>query len=112
MKRYRGVILWILALVPCVMLALWNHSGRERLTKREKVVRVTEHDDLFGDSVQRDAIAAGPIVGYYVGLDAVGISAAAAAVFSAIVFVTTRKRRLASTSTPHATAMKGDEHVG
>jgi hypothetical protein len=64
-----------MALVPLAVLALWLGSGREVLTKNQKAVVVTVQDEIFGGEESRTEFQSGPILGYYVGLDAVVIAA-------------------------------------
>lgn len=63
--------------MPLLFAALWFFSGRERLTKREKIVELDVLDDTFGDRITRVESRRGPVLGYFIGLDAVVIAAAA-----------------------------------
>lgn len=60
--------------IPVLVAILWLASGRETLTKHERVVSVTVKDELFGDTNTVSQLRPGPIFGYYVGLDLVIIA--------------------------------------
>src|SRR5437764_222747 len=81
-KRHRlaGITRFVLLALPVVAVALWIGSGRETFTKHAKVVQVEARDDVFGDAVTEARIVRGPILGYFVGLDIVIVSAAASLV--------------------------------
>jgi hypothetical protein len=83
----------LLAGAPLVALGLWLASGRETLTKAEKIVAVTVRDDLFGDTNTEQRAVSGPIVGHYIGLDAVILVAAAAGVTALVWWWLARRRR-------------------
>ncbi len=74
-----------LAGVSAVVFGLWLASGRETLTKHTRFVDVVVADDLFGDANVEKRPVRGPILGYYVGLDAAAAAAAAALVIAGVV---------------------------
>jgi len=68
----KRVTYWaVLVGIPVLVAALWLASGREVFTKHLRVVSVTVTDPLFGDTTVEQRFVAGPIFGYYVGLDLV-----------------------------------------
>jgi hypothetical protein len=81
-----------------IALGLWLLSGRQGLTKRELSVTVEVRDELVGDIVTREEFQRGPIFGYYVGLDAVGLTAAAGVLASGLTWALTRERRAIGTA--------------
>lgn len=85
---------WTIAAVVALagVSTLWLFSGRERLTKSTKHVEVVQEDDLFGDMEKRIELRRGPILGYYVGLDAVAGVAAAVGLISAGRAIVRRRR--------------------
>lgn len=76
--------------LPVVAGGLWLGSGRETLTKTVRYVEVQVVDELFGDSITEAREVPGPVLGYYVGLDAV---AAAVGVALVAALVWWRRRR-------------------
>lgn len=60
-----------LLLLPVITCALWLGSGRETFTKPARAVEVEVKDDVFGDTEKEIRLIRGPIIGHYVGLDAV-----------------------------------------
>jgi hypothetical protein len=89
-KVLRGVLIAI----PLVMVVLWLASGRERLTKRERYVTVERTDALFGGTETVTEAVPGPrwAFGYYVGLDLVGLTAAASLALGAGSWLLGRRR--------------------
>ncbi len=63
--------------VPLLAALLWLASGRETLTKSGKAVEFTVRDELFGDTLVERRLVPGPVLGYYVGLDVVAVTALA-----------------------------------
>lgn len=112
MRRYRGVILCVLALAPILATVLCAASGYERVTKPSKAVRVRERDELFGDMIESERMVRGPILGYYIGLDAVGVSAAGAVVLAALLLWATRARyRPVSDAPKRSEPPRGSNHA-
>ena len=67
--------LWIsVVLLPLVCFGLWFGGGRETLTKSLRAVEAEKHDEVFGDQIDRTFFVHGPVLGYFVGLDAVAIT--------------------------------------
>lgn len=89
----RSILIFAIT-VPCACSLLWLYGGRERLTKSAKPATVTSVDPLFGDSQTRIEMRPGPVFGWYVGLDAVGTSLAAAVVLVLATLGLTRARRV------------------
>ncbi|HUN82095.1 MAG TPA: hypothetical protein VMV81_11380 [Phycisphaerae bacterium] len=90
----------MLALVfglPLLMAVLWIASGFETLTKSHKPVEVAVRSDLFNDIVSETQLQRGPIAGYYVGLDAVGVTVVTAALIGWVSHRLSRRRRLKKT---------------
>ena len=87
-----------LILLPMITCGLWLVSGRETFTKPRRAIEVELEADLFGDVSWEMQLIPGPILGYYIGLDAVAVSGA----MSFILFGTTealrriRRQRLGS----------------
>lgn len=81
---------WVMLLsgvAVALALALWLASGREGFTKAARSVTVEVRDELFGDTVTREEFQQGPILGYFVGLDAVGLTAAAGVLATGLAWV-------------------------
>ena len=76
MKSRRNIVRAVLIAAPLIALALWAASGRENLTKREKLVQVEVVDPNFGDTFMETQPVPGRILGYYVGLDVVAATVA------------------------------------
>ncbi len=91
-KRIRRVVLGVSLVAMLAAAGLWESSGRERLTKNGKSVNVTVKDDVFGDSVERTEFKPGPILGWYIGLDAVAITTGAACLATIVTLIATRNR--------------------
>jgi len=71
--------------LPLLTAALWAGSGAERLTKPVRYVERQVRDELFGDVQSETQPVRGPVLGYFVGLDAVAgmtFGCAAAAAFT------------------------------
>ena len=83
-----------LIVVPVCVAAMWLASERETFTKPVKNRDVKVEDDLFGDYVESRAVP-GPILGYYVGLDAVAGVTALSATAGAVFWWRNRRRRAA-----------------
>ncbi len=83
-----------LIVVPVCVAATWLASERETLTKTTKIREVKVEDDLFGDYVDSREVP-GPILGYYVGLDAVAGVTALSATAGALFWWRNRRRRAA-----------------
>ncbi len=94
MIAVRIVFKLALIVVPVCVAAMWLASERETLTKTIKIREVKVEDDLFGDYVESRAVP-GPILGYYVGLDAVGGVTALCATVGAASWLRARRRRAA-----------------
>ncbi len=94
MIAVRIVLKLALILVPVCLAAMWLASERETFTKSAKICEVEVEDDLFGDYVESRAVP-GPILGYYVGLDAVGGVTALCAAAGAVFWWRERRRRAA-----------------
>lgn len=77
MSRRTKLLLPLLA--PMLALVLWLCSGRENLTKPGRPVDVSVIDETFGGVNTHTELQPGPILGYYVGLDAIAIATLAAA---------------------------------
>lgn len=92
----RVVSLLLLSLLPLVTAGLWLLSGRETLTKPMKYVQVEQKDELFGDVTPVNQEVRGPIFGYFIGVDAVVLTAAFAGVAAGVVLWLTGRRRAAS----------------
>jgi hypothetical protein len=76
-RLHRGALLVLLGL-PVVAIVLWLSSGREFVTKSGRAVTVQVKDELFGGVNEETQLVPGPIMGYYIGLDVVGVVTAAA----------------------------------
>lgn len=80
--------------LPVLTAVLWLTSGREVLTKSNRIVAVTVSDEMFGGTNVEQRLARGPIFGYYVGLDLVGAVTAAVIVCGLVwAWAARRKRR-------------------
>jgi hypothetical protein len=88
----------VLIALPVIASLLWLSSGRERLTKHERFVTIQRTDDLFGGTETVSTAVPGPrwTFGYYVGLDAVGMTVAVSLVFGAAWWWLGRHRAQAS----------------
>ncbi len=86
----------VLILLPLLAAILWLVSGAEVLTKTQKSQTVEVTDDLFGDTITRQELVDGPILGYYIGLDVVGGTTGASVVALLAIHWFTRKQRAAS----------------
>ncbi len=71
-KSVLRVLFAVAILVPALALVLWAWSGRENLTKHTRNVEVQVRDELVQDVVTELRSVPGPVMGYYIGLDAVG----------------------------------------
>ena len=91
----RGKLLGVLLLIGLPVLAgiLWLASGREALTKSDRIVAVTVTDELFGGTNVEQQLVRGPLFGYYIGLDLVGAVTVVAIVCALIWWWVTRRRR-------------------
>lgn len=78
--------------MPLVLAVLWLGSGRQVLTKHNRVVGVSVTDELFGDTTVVKEFVPGPIFGYYVGLDLVVAAALLCAAIGLTVWVLARRR--------------------
>ena len=94
MNAVKIVFKLALIVLPVCMAGMWLASERETLTKKVKFREVEVQDDLFGDYVESRAVP-GPILGYYVGLDAVGGGTALCAAAGAAIWWRKRRRRAA-----------------
>ena len=79
MKIAWKLIVVLLLVVPVGLAIAWLTSGRENLTKTVVYVQQEVEDDLFGTDLRSVGVP-GPFLGYYIGLDAVGLSAAVSAI--------------------------------
>lgn len=100
MKMAWKLIVVLLLVVPTGLAIAWLSSGRENLTKTVVYVEQEVVDDLFGADTRMVGVP-GPYLGYYIGLDAVGASAAVSAIVLATAGVVAaikrrRARRVAS----------------
>ena len=93
MTRAKTVGVAILVGLPVLTGVLWLSSGHEVLTKSGKNVAVTVQDELFGGTEAELRFVRGPLLGYYVGLDAVGVVTAVAVASGAIWWWAARRRR-------------------
>ncbi len=95
MIRKRGLLLGYLALagLPLIAGGLWLASGRETLTKPSRSVTVQVQDELFGGVNTEVRSVRGPILGYYIGLDLVGIVLLAALATAMTLWWISRRRR-------------------
>jgi hypothetical protein len=93
----RSKLLGALVLIglPLLVAVLWLASGREVLTKSGKVVAVSVRDDLFGGVNVEERFVSGPLFGYYVGLDLVGVVTGAAIVAALLWWWAARRKRRA-----------------
>jgi hypothetical protein len=87
----RRWVMLLSGLSVAVVAALWLVSGRERLSKSDRSVTV-EVRDPFGDPMSRVQFERGPIFGYFVGLDAVLLTAGAAAIATGTALIVHRLR--------------------
>jgi len=77
--------LWIL---PSLLVGfLWLTSGREILTKHIRLVQTEVKDNLFGDTITQTQSVPGPVLGYYIGLDLVGLVAIASFLIAAGLYL-------------------------
>jgi hypothetical protein len=73
--RRRVAPVWVfLVLLPVVTCVLWLSSGREMLTKSSRAIEFELQDAMFGDTINETHFVPGPILGYYIGLDAVAVT--------------------------------------
>lgn len=96
MKRAGFVFHTALVVVPLGMAGLWYASERETLTKSIKNEKVEVYNDLFGDTDVEWHPVPGPILGYYIGLDAVIGSILACGAAAGVSFWRRRRRAKAS----------------
>ena len=91
----------VLIAIPIAMIVLWLASGRERLTKRERYVTFERTNELFGGTETVTESVPGPrwAFGYYVGLDLVGLTAAACLALGAGSWWLGRRRQHAKEAT-------------
>ena len=71
MRRGLRLVRVALIILPIVIGGLWLGSGRETLTKPFRSVEVEVQDDLFGGTNEEYHPIRGPVLGYFIGLDAV-----------------------------------------
>lgn len=90
-RRCVSLVWAALVILPLITCALWLSSGRETLTKSFRTVEVAVNDELFGDSTDETLLIHGPIVGYFIGLDAVIVTSAVS--FSLLSIAGWRRRR-------------------
>ena len=96
--RPRSQLTIIAFAFPAFLLILWAVSGREFHTKTHKAVAVETRDEVFGDVIVQEQFIRGPLLGYYIGIDAVIVSALLAlAVSGAYWWWSARRDR----QTPH-----------
>lgn len=76
LKRCWKLVRISLFVLPMITGGLWLVSGRETFTKPRRAVEVEMEADLFGDRSWEMQLIPGPILGYYIGLDAVAVSVA------------------------------------
>jgi hypothetical protein len=90
----RGKLLGVLLLtgLPVLTAVLWLASGRQALTKSNRIVSVTVTDELFGGANVEQQLVRGPLLGYYVGLDLVGAVTVAAVICALIWWWIARRR--------------------
>lgn len=88
MRRLRMKLL-IPFILPVIALLCWLASGRENLTKSGRPVQVTSVDPIYGGENTKTEFKPGPgyFLGYYIGLDAVGGAAVAAAALSGALWL-------------------------
>ncbi len=66
----RALIITLAIVAPLGAIGLWQWSGGRVASAKQMMVTVVEHDPLWGD--QSKVVAqAGPVFGWYVGLDVV-----------------------------------------
>ena len=92
MKRAGLIFHTALVVVPFGMAGLWYASERETLTKSFKYEEVEVPNDLFGDTDVELHPVRGPILGYYIGLDAVSGSIVACGAAGGVSFWRRRRR--------------------
>lgn len=92
-KSVLRVLFSVAILVPALALALWAWSGRENLTKHTRNVEVQVRDELVQDMVTEMRAVPGPVMGYYIGLDAVGGAAGLSSVLGLVGFVVWLRER-------------------
>lgn len=92
MKRAGFVFHTALVVVPLAVAGLWCASERETLTKSIKYEEVEVPNDLFGDTDVELHPVRGPILGYYVGLDALIGSILACGAAAGVSFWRRRRR--------------------
>ena len=68
----------ILIGVPLLVAILWIVSGHGMFTQARRIVGIPVRDELFGGTSTELRFVPGPVFGYYVGLDAVALTAAGA----------------------------------
>lgn len=90
----RRVILVLLVALVSIVTLLWHFGGQERLTKTFKTISKPFEDPDFGDVTMRDEVVRGPVLGYFVGLDAVIVIAIGAAIVAGVTMLATRRRVL------------------
>lgn len=77
-------IRYSLLILPSLLVGfLWLVSGRETLTKHIRNVQAEVKDSLFGDTITQTLAVPGPVLGYYIGLDLVGLVAIASLLIAA-----------------------------
>jgi len=77
--------------LPLFVAGLWLASGREVLTKSSRYVEVAVADELFGGTLTEKRLVAGPVFGYYIGLDLVLVAAAVGVLGGAVWWWLTRR---------------------
>ena len=93
MGRGRRIAPYVLLALPLASLGLWLASGRENLTKQQRVIQVEVEDDLFGDTNVESQFESGPIFGLFIGLDVVLGTVALATVGGFVLWWTGRRKR-------------------
>ncbi len=75
-----------------LVVAGWLASGREMLTKHTRVQSVLVTDELFGDTAPVQQFVKGPVLGYYIGLDLVILTALVVLLAGVVSYVVARRR--------------------
>ncbi len=93
--RYFGKIVKQTLLVgaPLLVSVLWLASGREVFTKSRRLVEIEVRDDLFGDMITETQMVRGPVLGYFVGLDLVAVTASVSLTVGGIMLWSGRRKR-------------------
>jgi hypothetical protein len=84
----------ILVVIPVLTAVLWLASGHEVFSKSGKAAQVTVSDPLFGDTTTQTQFVRGPILGYFVGLDAVAVVTAICLAIAIVCRWVARRRRV------------------